>query len=384
MSRRVIPSGSSEAPSGNSRSRKARNSGRSLELRETSPICPCHRWHPEQSVGGLTGRSRSSCAASTGDVPGRRPLHVGDLRDGASVGTGVAVAVEAPAHAEGRHLGDGFHLVDAAVAGDAADSCRHVRVVGEIGVVGKLVDANPAHRPAALGAFPNRCEQRAVPLHGLMAVHAGLRGRNVRDGRNLDRGVTVSAIETKLADVELVAVRDGLNGTVAHVCVPRGKEVPDARDREHRSRGCPRWRPRSGVCSTKGERSGPMARTPGRRRTVAQAASPRMDLCHILAHRRILRRQRPECRRSKPESYPRTRTWVKRAALRRYDDRTLRSSHLRRSRRPAIRQASGRAVERAPAVASASSPPPRSIRRRPRARRRPAPTDGTPRDGASA
>ena len=68
-----------------------------------------------------------------------------------------------------------------------------------------------------------------------MAVHAGLRGRNVRDGRNLDRGVTVSAIETKLADVELVAVRDGLNGTVAHVCVPRGKVVPDARDREHRT-----------------------------------------------------------------------------------------------------------------------------------------------------
>src|SRR5207302_7247604 len=52
------------------------------------------------------------------DVPGRRPLHVGDLRDGASIETGVAVAVEAPAHAEGLHLGDRFHLVDSAVAGD--------------------------------------------------------------------------------------------------------------------------------------------------------------------------------------------------------------------------------------------------------------------------
>jgi hypothetical protein len=68
-----------------------------------------------------------------------------------------------------------------------------------------------------------------------MAVHAGLRGRNVRDSRNLDRGVTVPAIEAKLADVELVTVRDGLNGTVAHVCVPRGKVVPDARDREGRA-----------------------------------------------------------------------------------------------------------------------------------------------------
>src|SRR5688572_15062009 len=68
-----------------------------------------------------------------------------------------------------------------------------------------------------------------------MAVHAGLGGRNVRDGGNLDRGVTVAAVETKLADVELVTVRDGLNGAVAHVRVLRGKEVPDARDRESRT-----------------------------------------------------------------------------------------------------------------------------------------------------
>ena len=40
-----------------------------LDLRETSPVGPAHRWHPEQSVGGLTGRSRSSCAASALDVP---------------------------------------------------------------------------------------------------------------------------------------------------------------------------------------------------------------------------------------------------------------------------------------------------------------------------
>jgi hypothetical protein len=68
-----------------------------------------------------------------------------------------------------------------------------------------------------------------------MAVHAGLSGRYVRDGRNLDRGVTVTTIKTELADVELVAVRDGLNGTVAHVCVPWGKVVPDAPDDEYRT-----------------------------------------------------------------------------------------------------------------------------------------------------
>ena len=105
----------------------------------------------------------------------------------------------------------------------------------EIGEVGKLVDANPAHRPAALGAIPNRCEQLAIPLHGLMAVHARLRGRNVGDVGNLHRGVTVTAIQTKLADVEPVAVRDRLSRPVAHVCVPRGKVVPDARGSERRT-----------------------------------------------------------------------------------------------------------------------------------------------------
>jgi len=67
-----------------------------------------------------------------------------------------------------------------------------------------------------------------------MAVHAGLGRRNVRDGGNLDRGVAIPAIETELADVELMAIRDGLSRTVAHVRVPRRKEVPDARDGDRR------------------------------------------------------------------------------------------------------------------------------------------------------
>ena len=92
--------------------------------------------------------------------------------------------------------------------------------------------------------------------------------------RNLDRGVTVTAIETELADVELVAVRDGLNGTVAHVCVPRGKEVPDARDRERRSDAASDGDRERELVPPRGENLAPMARTPGRWRPGAQAASP--------------------------------------------------------------------------------------------------------------
>ena len=222
-----------------------------------SPVAPrAVSWRVDRSVALELRRERR-------DVPRRGPPHIGDLRTGASVRTGVAVAVEAPAHAEGRHLSDRFHLVDAAVAGDAANPCAHVRVMGEVGVVGKVVNANPAHRPAALSAFTNRCKRLAVPLHGLMAVHAGLRGRNVRDRRNLDRGVTVSAIETKLADVELVAVRDRLNGTVAHVGVPRGKESTRRPRSRASGRECPRWPSRTGVCSTRRGKFGPTARAPG-------------------------------------------------------------------------------------------------------------------------
>ena len=97
------------------------------------------------------------------------------------------------------------------------------------------MDANPAHRPAAGGAFANRRELLAVPLHGRMAVHAGLRGRNVRDRRKLDRGMTVPTIETQLADVKFVAIWNRLNGTIANVRVPRRKVVPDARYCERRT-----------------------------------------------------------------------------------------------------------------------------------------------------
>ena len=234
MSRRVIPSVSSDAPSGNSRSSAARNSGRSSIWARLRQCLAAHRWHPEQSVGGLTGRV-ASWAASDALVPGRGPLHVGDLCDGAPVGTRVAVAVEAPAHAERCHLRDRLHLVDATVAGDAADAGLHVRVVREVGVVGQLVDAHPAHRPAARGALANRRQRLAVLLHEAMAVHARLRGRDVRDRGDLDRGVAVPAVDPELAGVELVAVGDGLHGPVADVRVPGGEEVPDARDREHRT-----------------------------------------------------------------------------------------------------------------------------------------------------
>jgi hypothetical protein len=46
--------------------------------------------------------------------------------------------------------------------------------------------------------------------------------------------VAIAAVEAELADVEFVAIWNGLNGTIANVRVPRREEVPDARDGENR------------------------------------------------------------------------------------------------------------------------------------------------------
>ena len=80
--------------------------GAILELRETSPVRSTHRWHPEQSVGGLTGRAPPSCAASAWASRGGVHFMLVTSETGTPVGTGIAVAVEAPAHTERRHLRD--------------------------------------------------------------------------------------------------------------------------------------------------------------------------------------------------------------------------------------------------------------------------------------
>ena len=172
---------------------------------------------------------------------------------------------------------------------DAADSPGQVRAVGEIGVVGKLVDANPAHRPAALGAVTNRCELLAVPLHELMAVHAGLGRRNVRDGGNLDRGVTVRGNR----DQARRRGAYGCTGRAERDGSPRRCTTGKRSTRRRRSRApdrdFPRWRPRSGVCSTTGENLGQWL---GLRGAGGQLPGPRVRDGTVMPHPRPQRIRR--------------------------------------------------------------------------------------------
>ena len=63
------------------------------------------------------------------------PVHIGDLCGGAEVRRRIAMAIQAPAHAELFDLSDDFHLVNATVAAHAADSASHVSAMIEVNVV---------------------------------------------------------------------------------------------------------------------------------------------------------------------------------------------------------------------------------------------------------
>ena len=114
-------------------------------------------------------------------TPFRLPIQFGNQLNRPDIWRGISVAFQAPAHAQRLGLGHDLHLVDAAVAGDAGHPGGDVRAVLEIGEVGELVHARPAHRPARRSAVADRGEQLAVALDQLVAVHARLRVGADRD-----------------------------------------------------------------------------------------------------------------------------------------------------------------------------------------------------------
>lgn len=92
---------------------------------------------------------------------------------------GIAMALKAECHAERLVMGDHFHFVDLAVTLDAANPSVYVGSVVEVGVIRRLVNPNPRHRITAGIAFTNRSQQRTVGLDLVVAIHAGLRSRDV-------------------------------------------------------------------------------------------------------------------------------------------------------------------------------------------------------------
>ena len=139
---------------------------------------------PSSRREGGPGRSSASWRALASGSRAGFQRHVGDLRERPQVRLGVAVAVEAPAHAQRLGLLHDLHLLDVAVAAHAADPGAHVGAVVEVGVLPELVHPHPAHGGAGPGALADRARAAALSrLHHAVAVHAGLGRRDVGDRR---------------------------------------------------------------------------------------------------------------------------------------------------------------------------------------------------------
>jgi len=163
-------------------------------------------------------------------ICGGFPIHVENLVFRANVLRGITVAIEAPLHRQRRGLKNQRHLVDRAVARGAADSFVDVNAVVEIDIIGEAVNLDPLDRLIRSVALANRLEITDVIEENRMAIHAGFRRRNAGEGRSLDAGVAVAAIDPVIASVVLVAELQGLHARHTLVCnVGRTRNQQDAR-----------------------------------------------------------------------------------------------------------------------------------------------------------
>ena len=168
-------------------------------------------------------------------------LHREDLISRTNVGFRIAMAGNAPFHVERFGPPHQRHLVDAAVAFDAADSLRHVDAVIEVSEVGEIVNAGPGDRLAGAVTRADDFQLRAVGPDLRVAGHAGRRRRDTGEGARFHRGVAVATIDAKARDVMLVTELDRLRPHDADLRrVGRTKDEPNdsanASEDEHRAK----------------------------------------------------------------------------------------------------------------------------------------------------
>ncbi len=144
----------------------------------------------------------------------RSPVKLGDVFHRTEIGRGIAVATEAEIHVERLHLPDFRHLVDAAVATDAAYARINVSGMVEVNIRGELMNVYPFDGLAGSVAVANFFEQRAVGADARVTVHANLSGRNRRERRLVDGVVAIVTIHTHIAGMQFVTIGHGLHRLV--------------------------------------------------------------------------------------------------------------------------------------------------------------------------
>jgi len=156
----------------------------------------------------------------------RLPIQVKYLVNRPQVVFGITMTVQAPTHRERLFLVNYVHVVHLAVATHTADAAIDVDGVIEIGKIRHLVDFHPVNRIPALPTLPHSGQFGIVGLNLRMAVHTGLRRRNIRVGRNLHIRVTITAIHPELCHMDIVRERHGLNRLVPRSHVFRRQIIP--------------------------------------------------------------------------------------------------------------------------------------------------------------
>jgi hypothetical protein len=145
------------------------------------------------------------------ELIGRRlPLHVEDLFPRADELLRLAMAVQAPLHDHGVDLLHEGHLVNAAMAGGAADAFVNVNGVIEVNELRQVVDALPMQRNAGRPTVADRLENGSIKPDFGMARHARVGRRDAGERRGFNRGVAVAALDAQPRDMVLMAERDRL------------------------------------------------------------------------------------------------------------------------------------------------------------------------------
>ena len=101
------------------------------------------------------------------------PVQIGNLVWRPQIRRRVAMALKAESHAERLRLLHLVHLMDLAMAMDAANSTIHVHGMVEVSKIGQLVNLHPGNGFACLGAFTDERQPRIILQNLVMSIHAG-------------------------------------------------------------------------------------------------------------------------------------------------------------------------------------------------------------------
>jgi len=147
------------------------------------------------------------------------------------------MAIQTPAHIHRLIRLYHFHLVDPAMAFNAADAGINVGTMIKIGEFSEMMDIGPFDGTSIGIALPDRREFFTLGMNGLMAVHARFSRGDGSEVRLLDGIVAIPAIEAKLANVQSVAIGHRLRRGVTYTEGRRMNAIGQQHSSVHRHRG---------------------------------------------------------------------------------------------------------------------------------------------------